>query len=252
MSKFTYSRPWWINTSEYGTSSNNVLSWFGIQVTISDWAWNSTWTTVRYKWNDTWVTLSNWVNQNIAVLTWTFEKTVAEIINMFGATEWACWTWNITVTWTICSWASISIENWIISINPDSDLDWVDWYCEFEFWDNEWEKTTTWKVTFIVDTKQPWVALTWTNLVCMNTDTFVVTWIFTEAMMWFELWDVNVSGGTVSNFSWNESEYTWTVTMTPMVETTVFVSAWVATDLNWNPNIESKTNVLANPHNPFI
>ena len=32
------------------------------------------------------------------------------------------------------------------NINPDADLDWVDWYCEFEFWDNEWEKTTTWKV----------------------------------------------------------------------------------------------------------
>lgn len=239
LSKFTYSRPWWINTSEYGTSSNNVLSWFGIQVTIVDWAGNSNTDTVKYTWNDTWVTLSNWANQNIAVLTWTFEKTVAEIINMFGATEWACWTWNITVTWTICSWASISIENWIVSINPDADLDWVDWYCEFEFWDNEWEKTTTWKVMFIVDTKQPWVALTWTNLVCMSTDTFDVTWIFTEAMLWFELWDVNVSGGTVSNFSWNESEYTWRVTMTPMVETTVFVPAWVAIDLNWNENTES-------------
>ena len=239
LSKFIYSRPWWINTSEYWTSSNNVLSWFGIQVTIADWAWNGIWTTVEYTWNDTWVTLSNWASQDITVLSWTFEKTVAEIIDMFGATEWACWTWNITVTWTICSWASISVENWIISINPDADLDWVDWYCEFEFWDDEWEKTTTWKVTFIVDTKQPRVTLTWTNFVCMNTDTFDVTWIFTEAMIWFELWDVSVSGGAISNFDWNGSEYTWTVTMTPMVETIVFVPAWVATDLNWNENTES-------------
>ncbi len=238
LSKFTYSRPWWINTSEYWTISGNV--WIvDIDVIISDWAWNSTWTTVRYTWNDTWVTLSSWVSQNIAVLTWTFEKTVAEIVDLFWATEWACWTWNITVTWTICSWASISVENWIVSINPDADLDWVDWYCEFEFWDNEWEKTTTWKVMFIVDTKQPWVILTWTNLVCMNSDTFDVTWTFTEAMTWFESWDVNMSGGTVSNFNWNGSEYIWTVTMTPMVETTVFVPAWVATDLNWNENTES-------------
>ena len=240
LSKFTYSRPWWINTSEYGTSSNNVLSWFGIQVTIVDWAGNSNTDTVKYTWNDTWVTLSNWASQSIDdVLTWTFEKAVAEIVDLFWATEWACWTWNITVTWTICSWASISVENWIISINPDSDLDWVDWYCEFEFWDNEWEKTITWKVVFIVDTKQPWITLTWTNLVCMNTDTFDVTWIFTEPMMWFESWDVIVSGWTQSNFVWDGISYTWKVYMDPMVETKVYVSAWVATDLNWNENTES-------------
>ena len=240
LSKFIYSRPWWINTSEYGTSSNNVLSWFGIQVTIVDWAGNSNTDIVKYTWNDTWVTLSNWASQSIDdVLTWTFEKAVAEIVDLFWATEWACGTWNIIVTWTVCSWASMIEVDWNIIITPNENLNGDAWYCEFVFGDDEWQKTTTWRIKFMIDTIVPNIALTWTNLVCMNTNTFDVSWIFTEPVMWFESWDVIITGWIIQNFVWNWVEYTWQAVMDPMIETRLSIPAWVVTDLNWNPNIES-------------
>ena len=183
LDKFRYNWSWLWTSSELWLSSWWVWSW-KINVIITDWAWNNTTTWILFTWNDSVVTLDSWVNQNIWIITWEYSITTWRLIELFWAKEWSCGIKNITVKWVNCSWASMTILGWNATITLDSDLNGVEWYCEIVFRDDDGNEET-WRIEFTGDNSKPEVTLTWTNLACMNTGNFVVTWQFTESVNWF-------------------------------------------------------------------
>ena len=99
-----------------------------------------------------------------------------------------------------------------------------------------------WKVNYAYDTKRPSVEIEWTNLACMSTNTFLVTWKFSEEVNWFVSWDVSIVNWNVDGFGWDWELYSWTVNMNPMSIVSVKIDENKAYDWAWNWNTES--NVL--------
>ena len=244
LNKFTYVRDGWANSSENWILVNSV-SWFDVNVIITDWAWNTTWASVHYAWQDAGVTLVSGENQNIWSITWNYSITTWNLIDLFDAEEWACGKSQVTVSWRDCSWATMSIDGWNIIIEPDSNLDWVDGYCRFEFGDDEKDETVVWTLKFVVDTVVPELDLTW-NAICAKWWTpWTITGKWSENVEWFELSDIDVINWTRGNnrISSEDPIYVWPVTSpTEWVWTTiVLVLSGKVVDGAWNTNVEDKS-----------
>jgi len=199
--------------------------------------------------------------------TWTFDVEVKDILptitgrNLWiisgeivvsidwDANEWICGTWDLIISAVECSGATRLTWEWLIlTITPNNGLNKVDWYCDVTVKDNEWN-TATWRYEFTGDTVWPDVELTGTNLICMNTGVFSVTWTFTEDVYGFtDAW-VFVQWWIVSGFvDQSPAIYTWKVSMNALQLVTVVVPAWKAVDLWWNPNTSS--NTLSGEYDP--
>jgi len=238
ISDFVYQRSWsGITTNKYWITHNGVYSGT-YYVTIRNWAWTRVTTWVRYTWNDTWVTLDSWSIQNIWIITWDYNTTTWGIIGLFWAIEWACWIENITVTWWNCSWASMEIDNGTIIITPENDLNWVSWYCEFMFSDDD-GRSETWTLQFSVDNVAPtvwlsgWVEISWWNQ-CTNVTWFTITWIFTEPVQWVTINSLTWENVNIVDFDEiDDSTYVWTVELSWWTWKVWIVSSDI-TDMNGN------------------
>ena len=244
---FNYSWDWFGSwNDEYYSWYSELVTWKKATVFVQDSAWNTASKVLNYHWTDTWVQLINWNEQIITnvLLTWwnAYNTTTWELISLFGAREWNCWPKYISVEKISCDWLSMDIDwEWSVVVTWNDNLS-ETWSCILRFSDNDWN-FVTWVLKIKVDTVAPWVELLWTNVACMSTNIFDVTWIFTESVQWFELWDIFVQNWNVSSFSWSYWEYTWQVIIDPMVEVRVSIPAWVAADLAWNENTQSINNL---------
>ena len=171
----------------------------------------------------------------IWVLTWDRTYPESEVIAWLDAKEWDCGSGDLYISWVVNGQCTFNSENKELKI----EAEWTE--CVVEIADNEWS-TVTWTIKYTTDTSNPAVELIGTNLACMSTNTFVVTWTFSENVFGFNSWDISITGWNIVNFGWEDNIYSWTVSMNPMEIVSIQLPAWIATNINWNSNQES--NIL--------
>lgn len=135
-------------------------------------------------------------------------------------------TWGYT---TLSWWVAWNLEDreYLIRVRTNDSLWWL----------SDWEE-----IIVKIDKENPQVQLLWSNILCMSTNTFDVTWIFTEVVSGFEVWDISINGWTIENFRWTWDTYVRKVVMNPQETCVITVPTWAAYDDAGNQNLES--NVL--------
>ena len=163
-------------TSSTFATTSSVATWYDVSLVVSDGAWNSTWTNVRFEWIDSPVSATGFTRdlQNWTMINW---------IQLSNAKDWACGYDGLTATWTCTNW-SLKIDGSTLTYTRGSQFTWSD-SCTLIIKDNDgwtWVQVVAKFETAYIELLTPennkqfdsWnVVLTWT---ARNANTNNISW----------------------------------------------------------------------------
>jgi len=118
---------------------------------FEDSVWNVSSATINYTWLNSGITIGT-SNVNLWIITG--NHMIPNLINYFGAKDWDCGASTVSVQSINCVWWSGILQNWNLTIIPDTGAIYSNRYCDITFKDDE-NYTVSWRVVFATQTCNP-------------------------------------------------------------------------------------------------
>lgn len=192
---------WWQSSPIFWISSSTIWRTWGIGISktwkiyVVDKFWNTGEKVITWNILDVRPTVTTWASESNPYIyetpvSWTV--TINNVINLLWASEWACWTGDLTVTAISCGqWASWTTGNNSITVNMDPGT--TTTTCTVTIKDNE-NSTTTWYIKFNADESYTVEKPQCTIKVNPTTIPKNYTWNITITCSWTNRWDLTDTG----------------------------------------------------------